>query len=153
KVSDKVIVRYDDHGCVAFLVEFAEELHHLFCVLTIKVASWFVCQNDTRIIHECAGNGSTLHLTTDTPIWTMVNTIAKSHCLKCFNCCFFTFLPRNASKHKRNLYIIENRKIGLKMEKLKDETNGAIAIFCAVFTRNLLKVLPMNSHGARRRGI
>ena len=61
--ENAVIVRDDDGTTSGLTHQFAEQFHDHFSVLGIERGGGFVANDQSRIVHQCAGNGDTLLLT------------------------------------------------------------------------------------------
>ncbi len=56
-------VQADDHGDLFLAGDIAEESKNVPCEAWVQGGNWFVGQDQSRLLHQCAGNGDALLLT------------------------------------------------------------------------------------------
>src|SRR5262249_55112754 len=67
------------------LVQFLEQLHHRFAIARIKIARWFVGQQNGRPARESPGDGHALLLPARELTWQMFCAMRHAHALKSFS--------------------------------------------------------------------
>jgi hypothetical protein len=68
-MKDTGVVRNDNHGALGMNSVFREQFHHTFASRVIERRSWLVAKDQTRFVHEGAGQSDALLFTTGKLIW------------------------------------------------------------------------------------
>ena len=68
-----------DEGCFIALVKLHNQLKCIFSVLTVKVAGWFVCEDEVWAVDQCACNGCTLAFTARQFTWLMLDAVSEAN--------------------------------------------------------------------------
>jgi hypothetical protein len=63
-------------------VQFLEQLHHRFAIARIKIASWFVCEQDGRPTRKRPGDGHALLLAAGELTWQVLCAMRHTHALQ-----------------------------------------------------------------------
>src|SRR6266542_852216 len=100
----EALVMCDHANGGSVLVQFLQQLHHRFAIARIKIARWFVCQQNGRPARERPGDGHALLLTPGELTWQVFCAISQWQ-----------------------LDILKDSEIPDQIEALKNETNFAIA--------------------------
>ena len=63
---------------VKFIFEATQEIKNSFCILSVKVACWFVCDQENRVNYKGSGNGNPLLFSARHLIWEMMLAFGQS---------------------------------------------------------------------------
>ena len=139
---------------IALLIELLEEYEHLERGARIEVTSGLVGQQHRRIVHQSAGNGDTLHLTTRHLVRLVVHTVAQSYGLQGLD----GFLPTLGSGdlgviHQRQLHILQGGRLRQEVITLEHEADLTVAQFGALGLRHRANADAIEEVLTRRGGI
>ncbi len=136
-LGDIRVVGYEDDGS-AFGVELLEENQNLETGSRIQVTRCLVGENHGRIVHQCSGDGYTLHLSTRHLIALMIESFAQSYSFQSFDGTLLALFCANGRiVHQRQLYIFHARGLWQKIVVLEDEANLAVAQDSSVVAAHL----------------
>ena len=125
--GDIRVVGYEDDGS-ALSVELLEKDKNLETGSRVQVTRCLVGENHGRIVHQCSGDGYTLHLSTRHLIALMVESLAQSYSLQSFDGTLLAiFCADGRIVHQRQLYILYARGLWQEIVVLEDEANLAVA--------------------------
>ena len=71
-------MRYE-YNCTSFRVKFLKQDKYLKRGTGVEISGGFVGKDNGRIVHQCAGDGNTLHLSAGHLVRLMFETVAQSH--------------------------------------------------------------------------
>ena len=109
-------------------MQFLEEHQHLERRTRVEVSRGLVSQEDGRTVHQCAGNGYTLHLSARHLVALVIQTVAQSYGLQCLDSSLTAF-PRRvlAVVHQGQFHVLHGRRLGQQVVVLEHEANLLVA--------------------------
>ena len=128
---------YEDDGS-ALGIELLEENQNLKAGSRIQVTRCLVGKNHGRIVHQCSGDGYTLHLSTRHLVALMIESLAQSYSLQSFDGTLLAFFCADGRiVHQWQLYILYARGLRQEIVVLEDEANLAVAQDSSVVAAHL----------------
>ena len=125
--GDIRVVSYEDDGS-ALSVELLEKDKNLETGSRVQVTRCLVGENHSRIVHQCTGDGYTLHLSTRHLVALMIESLAQSYSLQSFDGTLLAlFCADGRIVHQWQLYILYARGFRQEIVVLEDEANLAVA--------------------------
>src|ERR1051326_4524089 len=132
-VSGDVLFMGDqNYGDAVFLVETAEQLHHLIALGTVEIACRLVGKNDVWLGDERPGNGDALLLASGKLGRGVGLTIGQAHHGKSFARERVPLFARRAAINQRQLQILQRRGAFEEIVSLKHETDKITPEQCAL---------------------
>src|SRR4030095_7819390 len=123
----EALVMCDHANGGSVLVQFLEQLHHRFAIARIKIARWFVCQQNGRPARERTGDSHTLLLATGELTWQMFCAMRHAHAFQSSGDKRFALTGAHSAISQWQLDVLKDAEIPDQIEALKNETDFAIA--------------------------
>jgi hypothetical protein len=101
-----VFVR-DDDDRLPFGMQLAEERQDLDRRLAIEISSWFVGEQNRRVVQDRARNRDALPLTAGQLIRSVINTLRQTHAVERGQCTLLASTPSTARIHQRQFNIFK----------------------------------------------
>ena len=105
-----------------------QDLHDLQRGFRVQRTGGFIRQKNIRIIHQCPGNGHTLHLTAGHLSWLLPKLIPEPHLFKSFLCSSAALRLGHTGKGQRQFHIGQNRLVGDQVIILEYKADGMVPI-------------------------
>ena len=105
-----------------------EQLHHLNTGLAVQCTGGLVRQQDIRVVHQCAGNGHTLHLAAGHLAGVLVELVAQAHLFQGFDGPAFALGPGDAGDGQGQFHVGQHRLMGNQVVALEHKAYGVVAV-------------------------
>ena len=105
-----------------------EQLHDLDAGFTVQCTGGLVGQQDVGVVHQCTGNGHTLHLAAGHLAGVLVQLVAQTHFLQCLGGAAAALGPGNAGDGKGQLHVGQHGLVGDKVVALEHKADGVVAV-------------------------
>ncbi len=96
-----------DHDDQPVLSDFLEQVHDLHRGMGIQGTCGFIRQEDLRVVHQCPGNGHTLHLSAGHLCRFLVELILQTHFLQCGSRPLFPLIFRHICQRHGQSHILQ----------------------------------------------
>ena len=126
----------DHHDGRSLLVQFMEQVHDLFAGMCIKVACWFISNDEHGVIDQRTSNGNTLLLPTGEFVGLMIHTIGKANQFEhgfppFLAVSVFQFLPMVVEEWQG--HVLERSCARKQVICLKDKAQFLITDVCQIY--------------------
>ena len=125
--GELLVVGDNDEGLPSLVAQVEEELVQFLLVFRVERAAGFIGQDDRRTVHQGPRHGHTLFFAARELCGLMVGTIFETHELQQFVGPLAGFVLAGACNQCRNHHVLDGRKFGQELMKLKHEANLLIA--------------------------
>jgi len=143
--GDFFLVGDEDDG-VAPVGELLEQRHDFRAGLGIKIPRRFVRQQDGRPVHERAGDGDALAVTTGKFVRLVMHAVGQADVSQCFQCELAGVPGMECPNKPRAVPRCARRRTGEQVERLKDKTDFAVRISASWLSFISLTRWPLSSY-------
>ena len=152
-IRETLVVGNDNERLTPFSAQVPDQCMEKIGILTVEVPRGFIRQDNAWIIHQCAGNGDTLLLSTRKLRGPLVGPISHPDLSEKFQCSVFDrrqFLPGDQGRH---CYILQGGEFRKEVVKLKHKPNAGAPEASKIVVTHREHIHPVVLHRARGRTI